>query len=72
MSKHKWDGAAEPNSNNFYTNDNRKFGRCSQQIDRNQPQYFTSTEVDRNSSWRQSVLEDSYGPPAETQANMEI
>ena len=34
-------------------------------IDRSHPQYFISTEIVRN-----YVIEDSYGPPAETQKVM--
>ena len=39
-------------------------------IDRSQPQYFISTEVDINAPWRYyiSVLGDSYGTLAETHA----
>ena len=35
-------------------------------IDRSQPQYFISTEVDRNAPWRQVSSGDSCGSPAET------
>ena len=38
------------------------------QIDQSQPLFFISTEVDRNTPWRQSVLRDSHGPPTETHA----
>ena len=37
-------------------------------IDRIQPQYCISNEVDRNTPWRQSVLGDTYSPLAETPA----
>ena len=35
-------------------------------IDRIQPQYFNSIEIDRNTPWRQVSSGTQYGPPAET------
>ena len=52
MPKPKWEGAEEPTINNFYTIDNKKVW-IKLLIDRAQPQYFKSTEVDINTTWWQ-------------------
>ena len=55
MPKTKWNGAEENTINNFFKIDNRKFRICyfKVQTDRSQPQYFISTEIDRNTPCRQ-------------------
>ena len=40
-------------------------------IDRIKPQYFISTEVDRNTHWRQVSSETHGGPRAQTHAKWE-
>ena len=56
--QNKWDGAEELTINNFFKIDSIFFLNMlfRVQIDRSQPmqpQYFISTEVDRNTAWRQ-------------------
>ena len=55
MPKTKCDGAEDPTIKNFYKIDNITFLICplKVRIDWSQPQYFLSTEVERNTPWRQ-------------------
>ncbi len=54
MPKTKWEGAEDPTINNFFKMKAEILNMLFKvQIDQIQPQYFISTEVDRNTPWRQ-------------------